>query len=127
MTRFAYKILVYTSVLLFLIYYLRAALPYIEYEINKEYIAENLCQNKDSPMMNCKGKCYLKKQVKKAEKKEKKQNSFITIENSLFSNLSIKIIECIDGFNEINKEFILNKLYSFQYMSELLKPPQHIV
>lgn len=36
------------------------------YELNNGYIAENLCVNKDKPKMHCNGKCYLKKQLKKA-------------------------------------------------------------
>ncbi|MBS1585168.1 MAG: hypothetical protein JSS82_06430 [Bacteroidetes bacterium] len=37
------------------------------YELNKEYIAKNLCENRDKPQMKCCGKCYLRKQLKKAE------------------------------------------------------------
>lgn len=37
------------------------------YEMNKEYVAAVLCENKDKPKMNCCGKCYLNKQLKKAD------------------------------------------------------------
>lgn len=37
------------------------------YEYNKEYIAKNLCENRNKPEMKCCGKCYLKKQLKKTE------------------------------------------------------------
>ncbi len=37
------------------------------YELNKDYIAKNLCENRDKPQMKCCGKCYLRKQLKKAE------------------------------------------------------------
>lgn len=37
------------------------------YSINKEYIATILCINKAKPEMHCDGKCYLKKQVEKAD------------------------------------------------------------
>ncbi|OJW78561.1 MAG: hypothetical protein BGO69_00815 [Bacteroidetes bacterium 46-16] len=37
------------------------------YELNKDYIAKNLCENRDKPQMKCCGKCYLHKQLKKAE------------------------------------------------------------
>ena len=36
------------------------------YELNKNYIAQNLCENRDKPQMKCCGKCYLRKQLKKA-------------------------------------------------------------
>jgi len=51
---------------MYLIAWLRPVMPFIEYEINKKYIAEVLCKNKDRPEMHCNGKCYLKKQLKKA-------------------------------------------------------------
>lgn len=37
------------------------------YQVNKAYIAQNLCENKDKPLKNCCGKCYLRKQIKKVE------------------------------------------------------------
>ena len=39
----------------------------IWYQVNKEYVAQNLCENRDKPEMNCCGKCYLRKQLKKVE------------------------------------------------------------
>lgn len=40
------------------------------YAINKDYISKVLCENKDKPKMHCNGKCHLKKQLAKEEKKE---------------------------------------------------------
>lgn len=37
------------------------------YELNKDYVAKNLCENRNKPQMKCCGKCYLRKQLKKAE------------------------------------------------------------
>ncbi len=37
------------------------------YQINKEYVATVLCENKDKPELKCCGKCYLNKQLKKTE------------------------------------------------------------
>jgi len=36
------------------------------YELNKAYIVQNLCENRDKPQMKCCGKCYLRKQLQKA-------------------------------------------------------------
>nr|WP_245405175.1 hypothetical protein [Algoriphagus sp. AGSA1] len=44
------------------------------YELNKAYIIENFCINKDKPMMNCDGKCYLAEQMK-AQKEKQDANS----------------------------------------------------
>jgi hypothetical protein len=57
-------ILLHLSILVF--YVFRPVLPFIEYAINKNYIAKNLCINKDKPKSCCKGKCYLKKQLAKS-------------------------------------------------------------
>lgn len=37
------------------------------YELNKDYVAKTLCENRDKPQMKCCGKCYLRKQLKKTE------------------------------------------------------------
>ena len=42
------------------------------YRINQDYIAKNLCVNRDKPMMNCNGQCFLAKKLKAAEDKEQK-------------------------------------------------------
>ncbi len=41
----------------------------LNYQINKEYITANLCINKKSTIICCKGKCYLKKQLAENDKK----------------------------------------------------------
>lgn len=41
------------------------------YQINKEYIGNTLCENKAKPEMQCEGRCFLKKRVADAEKREK--------------------------------------------------------
>jgi hypothetical protein len=46
----------------------------IWYQANKNYIAQNLCENRDKPEMKCCGKCYLKKQLRNADNNTEKQN-----------------------------------------------------
>lgn len=42
----------------------------LHYQLNKKTIAETRCENRDKPEMQCNGKCYLSKQLKKAAEKE---------------------------------------------------------
>ncbi len=35
------------------------------YWLNRSYVAQNLCENKNKPALHCDGKCYLSKQIKK--------------------------------------------------------------
>lgn len=46
---------------------------FLGFEVNQNYIAKELCINRDKPEMNCNGKCYLMKKLKQAEEKEQKQ------------------------------------------------------
>jgi hypothetical protein len=36
----------------------------VDYEWNKDYIATYLCENKDRPVLECEGKCYLMQSLK---------------------------------------------------------------
>ena len=47
---------------------------YLDFELNKEYIIQNLCENRFKPELNCNGQCYLAKQLHKvAEDKASKE------------------------------------------------------
>ena len=41
-----------------------------EYYANKDYIAKNLCENRNKPMMHCDGKCCLKKKLAQQGKEQ---------------------------------------------------------
>jgi hypothetical protein len=47
----------------------------LNFEVNKQMIAQTLCVNRDKPMSGCNGKCYLKKQLDKAAKQENAPNN----------------------------------------------------
>ena len=56
------------------------------FHANRKYIASKLCENIDRPQLQCKGKCYLKKQLKKAEEQEQKdQLRFNSIEPLVYT------------------------------------------
>lgn len=58
-----HKLLGTILILCFLIAPFRLYLPFLEYQINKQYIAENLCVNRTQVKMKCGGKCYLMQQI----------------------------------------------------------------
>ncbi|GAB4047406.1 hypothetical protein [Spirosoma litoris] len=45
------------------------------YQLNKEYIARVLCENRDKPQLHCDGKCYLAKQLKTQQEKQDKETT----------------------------------------------------
>ena len=55
------------------------------YEINKKQIADKLCINKNNPKMHCNGRCYLGRQLKKAEDNEKRQNQSLREKDEVIS------------------------------------------
>ena len=62
-----------SSILLLLVYlsaWLKPYFPYLEYEVNKEHIAKNLCENKAKPEMKCNGKCHRTKQIQRIAQEE---------------------------------------------------------
>lgn len=50
---------------------LKPVLPVFDYFFNYDYITNELCENKDKPIMGCNGKCYLMKELAKASETEK--------------------------------------------------------
>jgi hypothetical protein len=44
---------------------------YAGFELNRNYIAAHLCENRDKPWLHCNGKCYFMKKIKQAREKEK--------------------------------------------------------
>jgi hypothetical protein len=45
----------------------------IDWKINQDIITAKYCENKDKPMLNCNGQCYLSKQLEKLELQEKQE------------------------------------------------------
>jgi hypothetical protein len=48
------------------------------YELNQPEIARLLCVNKARPQMNCQGKCFLKKQLQKAQETDQKSKKTLS-------------------------------------------------
>ncbi len=44
----------------------------VAFELNRGYIAGNLCENRDKPLLHCDGQCYLAKKLKEADDQQKK-------------------------------------------------------
>ena len=62
-----------STIVLILIVFLQTFSRFVveaDYFLNKSYITKVLCINKDKPKMNCKGKCYLTRQLKEQDKQE---------------------------------------------------------
>ncbi len=52
----------------------------VAFRLNREYIANNLCENRSKPELNCKGNCVLMKKMKQETEKEKQAPGALKIE-----------------------------------------------
>ena len=56
-------VLVHLFLNLYLLAMFQPLYPILEYVIHYDYIVEELCENRDKPVSDCHGKCYLGKQL----------------------------------------------------------------
>jgi hypothetical protein len=97
---------------------------YAGFELNKKYIATQLCENRNKPLLHCNGHCYFMKKIKQAGDKEK------SAERQAQKNLFQEVF-----FGTVRKNVFYSKLlrlistpyqYSDQSVSpdSLYQPPQ---
>ncbi|MDW8295555.1 MAG: hypothetical protein RMJ97_01605 [Raineya sp.] len=62
----------------------------VSFELNKNFIAKNLCENRFKPELKCGGKCYLMKKLAEKQKQEKETQKE-RIETLVFTLFSEKL------------------------------------
>jgi len=72
---------------------------YAGFELNKKYIATQLCENRDKPLLHCDGKCYFMKKVKQAQEKDKSNER--ETQKSLFQEVFVKSSSSIKFFSQV--------------------------
>ncbi len=123
------KKLIITHLLLnlYLLVLVQPALPVLEYLINYDYIVNELCENRDKPILTCNGKCYLGDQVEKQLDRGPDQQrpippkfdteKFVTLKTSYKKELLI--IEKSIVSKPVSDNFLQEGLY----IDSLLRPP----
>jgi len=72
---------------------------YAGFELNKEYIATQLCENRDKPLLHCNGHCYFMKKIKQAQEKDKSNER--ETQKSLFQEVFVKSSSSIKFFSKV--------------------------
>jgi len=106
------------------------AVPVIDYLINKNYIAKNLCVNRNKPKSCCKGKCHMVKQLQKAnqnpEKDTKNTNNRVQVKE-----LNEFVVENINHFIpelvSIKLLFTNTLAYSKLICAAIFVPPKSVI
>ncbi|MEN8121536.1 MAG: hypothetical protein ABFS35_14380 [Bacteroidota bacterium] len=115
---------------MYFVAWVRPVMPFIEYEINKKYIAEVLCENKDKPEMKGNGKCHLKKPFKKANNEPVEQSApapiFSRVEE-LTTLLFEKKLQCLNPIPINNTLVPYIENYQFIFNRKIFHPPKFII
>ena len=93
---------------------------YAGFELNRKYIAENLCVNKDKPWLHCNGKCYFMRKIKEAQEKEQSteaqaqknlfQEAFFIKPNSIKFHTQLLQVMAVPG-NRIDLPLICTPIF----------------
>ena len=94
------------------------------FEMNQNYIAKELCVNKDKPQMHCNGKCYLMKKLKQAQDKEQKQERSSQKVQLQEAIVSTPFIFKQYAFASINLRVPLTTGIPVTQMMSIFHPPQ---
>ncbi len=98
-----------------------------DYEINKEYISKNLCENKEKPKSTCNGKCHLAKELKKQDKKENSVpvSQKEKFEVQYFSEVLVDQTSFI-SFLENRNYFSYSIIPYSNYLDSIFQPPRTV-
>jgi hypothetical protein len=97
----------------------------MEYSLNKNFIAENLCENKAKSEMHCAGKCYLSKKLAKSNESQDAQN-----QKAGAKVMTVDFCESLDhtSFQLVQVNLLQNRLFqavdiSVRNTSPVFRPP----
>lgn len=125
-----YRIFAILQLGIMVFYLARPILPYVEYAVFKNYIAKNLCVNRDKPKSCCQGKCHLKKQIEKSAEASdtEEKNSARKILSQEVQAFLISPVS-IPKTTEINLPYWANIeiIHTTQVVSSIFVPPQIFV
>lgn len=99
-----------------------------DFLINQNYIAKNLCENRDKPQLHCNGKCQLCKKLTQEDNKDKQnpqrrneERNEVLSSRTWFAKLNLPVVTCSkQNFFLKNNNAVIDQSYSF------FQPPQYL-
>ena len=95
------------------------------YTINKDYIAKNLCENRDKPKLLCNGKCQLAKKMAAEESSPNSSNSAVIklpFSEVWCNDISTTVVAFFTPDKPLHNSFYLIKETS-SFLSSIFRPP----
>ena len=113
--------------ILYLVAMVRPVAPVFEYILNRDYIANALCENNDKPELNCQGKCYLMQKI--AEQKPAQNQSLPVIDLSEYpiGFVDILALPVKNAYNILSYlDFEKSDHYTYLFEYSDFHPPTNI-
>lgn len=123
---FMKRVLLYFLSMLMLIQSCWGLVMISAFYINRDYIAQYLCENRNAPQLHCQGTCVLMKKMKKAREDEKKNIENKIKEAQAFVLTSSPVVTMptilIDRREKTNFDR-RHSPYAFRPIDRILRPP----
>lgn len=109
-----------------------APLIYLDFELRRDYIVNNLCVNRNRPELHCDGKCYLAKRLEAAKEQEQQQTerAFMfklidtAADGSFHTNLLPAIAIADRYLPKVNYLHFISGI-SFRFITDIFHPPKY--
>ena len=104
---------------------IRPVLPLVNYVVNYDYIAKDLCENRTVENSYCKGKCYVAKEFSKTEKQNNNNQNIKIAGLDAFVSSDIFTCSNVQYFELSVKNLFSsgNRFYDSEYFSRIFHPP----
>jgi len=113
---------------LYLLALLRSMYPVLDYYVNYDYIVEQLCENRDQPILDCNGKCYVAKEIEKSQGKDNPHLLMPKMELEKYTDTKILDFKPTKEYTTIKKIeiYFLTEKVKNGFASKIDHPPSFI-
>lgn len=96
----------------------------VTFYVQREYIANTICENRFEKIPVCKGQCFLKKQLTKNDKHETKTSYKFKEVQLFFSEIELKLDKSTDLSIEPKVYYFKKLFFKSFYRNTIFHPPQ---
>ncbi len=117
----------FLSIIIICIMPIRVVLPILCYTFDYDYIVKNLCDYRNNPKKNCRGRCYLEKELAKTNKTSSGSNKVEVAPLDMFftPNIDFFTIKILQYSRKIDAEY-RKIFYLSDFYSKIFRPPAGI-
>lgn len=106
---------------------IKPMLPILDYYVNYNYIATQLCENRDKPILDCNGKCYVAKEIEKSKKSNHQDTTVpeFKIDFYIPNEFQIELVQAEIFFHDKKRvSYKTASLLSNEFLFSIFHPPR---